>query len=106
MAIRKPQSSQQPEIEPLPAGGSWPYAIQERRLRVQSDGSLRIPATLARMFALEGEEVHIRLFSDGHIEIDHPTGRHGPPAAPRPGSRIFMSTEEFLEALENDAPDE
>ena len=106
MAIRKPRPSEQPEVEPLPAGGGWPYAIQERRLRVQSDGSLRIPATLARMFALEGEEVQIRLFSDGHIEIDGPNGRHGPTPSLRPGSRVYMSADEFAKALTHDFRDE
>ena len=73
---------------------SWPYPIQERTLKVQADGTLRLPATFARMFALEGEEVSATLFSDGHIEMDAPGGRHMPIES--------MSDEDFERMLQGE----
>ncbi len=65
------------------------------------DGTIRVPLTLARMFATEGEEIEIVLFSDGHLEMDVPGGRCDPPS-PDPAGRIQMSTEEFLRMLESE----
>ena len=105
MAIRKPRAANPPESRPQPVPGGWPYSIQERTVRVAADGSIRIPATFARLFAFEWEEVVVRLFSDGHVEIDCAEGRHGPPTID-PGARVYMSGEAFIQALMNDSRDE
>ena len=103
MAMRKVSVEEPAGDEPEEAS-RWPYPIQERTLKVQADGTLRLPATFARMFALEGEEVSATLFSDGHIEMDAPGGRQDPTSA-EPGSKIYWSDEEFIAALESDFRD-
>jgi hypothetical protein len=57
------------------------------------------------MFALEGEEVGITLFSDGHIEIEPPDGRPGVPSQSELRGRIYQSDEEFFAALKNNFRD-
>jgi hypothetical protein len=98
MAMRKPRPREHWQAEEKADDASrWPYPIQERTVKVQPDGTLRIPATLARMFAFEGDEVSVRLFSDGHIEMDSPGGRHKP---------IERMTDEEFECMLQSEPEE
>lgn len=56
------------------------------------------------MFAEGGEEIDVVLFSDGHIEVDTEHGRWDPPSR-KPGSRVYLSSEEFLAALDEQSDD-
>jgi hypothetical protein len=101
MAIRKPTPAKSARNESPAEAEGWPYAVHEVRVTVHADGTLRLPAAFVQMLGRPGEHVTVKVFSDGHGEMDGPDGRSAPAKA-EPGSKTYRTTDEFLAALTSD----
>lgn len=99
MSIRKTRLHSRSKPQVGSESRAWPYPVLRQTVAVQKDGSIRIPASLVRMIAEEGEKVSVTFFSDSHVEVEGEAGRTATPPL-TPGARLYDSDEEFIAALE------
>ena len=84
-----------PALTPEPER-EWPYSISERLVRVRPDGTIVVPATLARLLGAEpGDEIQVRVMADGTLAVDVPGSQSADPAS----TEWSTTPEKFAEAL-------